>query len=152
MRRSLIYFWRIQLAVLLGAAVATAVLTGALLVGDSVRGSLRDLTLDRLGRIDYALASERFFREGLATDLSRKLEGEAQFHRETVPAILLNGAAVNASTKARASRVQIQGNRSTIYRTCGRTRPVNPLLPWKNSRGRAFHQSISTNLFRTNWV
>ena len=109
MRRSLSYFWRIQLAVLLGAAVATAVLTGALLVGDSVRGSLRDLTLDRLGRIDYALASERFFREGLATDLSRKLEGETQFHRETVPAILLNGAAVNAGTKARASRVQIQG-------------------------------------------
>ena len=109
MRRSLSYFWRIQLAVLLGAAVATAVLTGALLVGDSVRGSLRDLTLDRLGRIDYALVSERFFRKELATDLSRKLEGEAQFHQETVPAILLNGAAVNAKTKARASRVQIQG-------------------------------------------
>ena len=109
MRRSLSYFWRIQLAVLLGAAVATAVLTGALLVGDSVRGSLRDLTLDRLGRIDYALVSERFFREELVTDLSRKLEGETQFHQETVPAILLNGAAVNAKTKARASRVQIQG-------------------------------------------
>ena len=109
MRRSLSHFWRIQLAVLLGAAVATAVLTGALLVGDSVRGSLRDLTLDRLGRIDYALVSERFFREELATDLSHKLEGEAQFHRETVPAILLNGAAVNPKSKARASRVQIQG-------------------------------------------
>ena len=109
MRRSLSYFWRIQLAVLLSAAVATAVLTGALLVGDSVRGSLRDLTLDRLGRIDYALISERFFREELATDLSHKLENEAQFHRETVPAILLNGTAVNAKTKARASRVQIQG-------------------------------------------
>ena len=109
MRRSLSYFWRIQLAVLLGAAVATAVLTGALLVGDSVRGSLRDLTLDRLGRIDYALISERFFREELAADLSRKLEGETQFHRETVPAILLSGTAVNAGTKARASRVQIQG-------------------------------------------
>ena len=109
MRRSLSYFWRIQLAVLLGAAVATAVLTGALLVGDSVRGSLRDLTLDRLGRIDYALVSERFFREELATDLSRKLEGEAQFHRETVPAILLSGTAVNPKTKAHASSVQIQG-------------------------------------------
>ena len=109
MRRSLSYFWRIQLAVLLGAAVATAVLTGALLVGDSVRGSLRDLTLDRLGQIDYALISERFFREELATDLSRKLEGEAQFHWETVPAILLSGTAVNPKTKARASRVQIQG-------------------------------------------
>ena len=109
MRRSLSYFWRIQLAVLLGAAVATAVLTGALLVGDSVRGSLRNLTLNRLGRIDYALVSERFFREELATDLSQKLEGEAQFQRETVPAILLNGAAVNPKSKARASRVQIQG-------------------------------------------
>ena len=109
MRRSLSYFWRIQLAVLLGAAVATAVLTGALLVGDSVRGSLRDLTLDRLGEIDYALVSERFFREELATDLSRKLEGEVQFRQETVPAILLNGTAVSAKTKARASRVQIQG-------------------------------------------
>ena len=109
MRRSLSYFWRIQLAVLLGAAVAAAVLTGALLVGDSVRGSLRNLTLDRLGRIDYALVSERLFREGLATDLSRKLEGETQFYRETVPAILLNGTAINAKTKARASRVQIQG-------------------------------------------
>lgn len=109
MHRSLSYFWRIQLAVLLGAAVATAVLTGALLVGDSVRGSLRDLTLNRLGRIDYALISERFFREELATDLSHKLEGDAQFHRETVPAILLNGTAINPKSKARASRVQIQG-------------------------------------------
>ena len=109
MRRSLSYFWRIQLAVLLGAAVATAVLTGALLVGDSIRGSLRHLTLDRLGRIDYALVSERFFREELGADLSRRLEGETQFRRETVPAILLNGTAVNAKTKARASRVQIQG-------------------------------------------
>ena len=109
MRRSLSYFWRIQLAVLLGAAVTTAVLTGALLVGDSVRRSLRDLTLNRLGRIDYALISERFFREELATDLSGKLEGEAQFHQELVPAILLNGTAVNPKSKARASRVQIQG-------------------------------------------
>ena len=109
MRRSLSYFWRIQLAVLLGAAVATAVLTGALLVGDSVRGSLQDLTLNRLGRIDYALVSERFFREELATDLSRKLEGEAQLNRETVPAILLNGTTVNPKSRARASRVQIQG-------------------------------------------
>ena len=109
MRRSLSYFWRIQLAVLLGAAVATAVLTGALLVGDSVRGSLRDLTLNRLGRIDYALVSARFFREELATDLSRKLEGEAQFDQELVPAILLNGTAVNPNSKARASRVQVQG-------------------------------------------
>ena len=108
MRRSLIHFWQIHLAVLLGAAVATAVLTGALLVGDSVRGSLRHLTLDRLGQIDHVMPSERFFRETLAADLAASLAADERYDR-IVPAMLLSGTAVNATTKARASRVQIQG-------------------------------------------
>ena len=53
--RSLLFHWRTNLAVACGVAVGTAVLSGALLVGDSMRGSLRHLTLDRLGRIDEAL-------------------------------------------------------------------------------------------------
>lgn len=108
MRRSLIHFWRIHLAVLMGTAVATAVLTGALLVGDSVRGSLRNLTLDRLGGIDYALVTEQFFRAALAADLLNQPVLAEQFE-DTAPAILLGGTAVNADTRARASRVQIQG-------------------------------------------
>ena len=39
-KRSLRYHWRSHLGVVLGAAVATAVLVGALAVGDSVRYSL----------------------------------------------------------------------------------------------------------------
>ena len=99
MRRSLIHYWRVHLGLLLGAAVAATALTGALLVGDSVRGSLRDLALARLGRIDYALTSERFFRSELATGLPGT----------TAPAILLSGSARHAETQARASRVQIHG-------------------------------------------
>ena len=38
--RNLRFHWRGNLAVFLGVAVGTAVLTGALLVGDSLRGSL----------------------------------------------------------------------------------------------------------------
>ena len=53
--RSLFHHWRINCAVALGVAAATAVLTGALLIGDAMRGSLRTLTLDRLGRIDEIL-------------------------------------------------------------------------------------------------
>ena len=53
--RNLLYHWRGNLAVFLGVVVGTAVLTGALLVGDSLRGSLRDLTLDRLVWVDDAL-------------------------------------------------------------------------------------------------
>ena len=108
MRRSLIHFWQIHLAVLLGAAVATAALTGALLVGDSVRGSLRDLTLNRLGDIDHVMLSERFFRETLAADLATSPTTDEGYD-SVVPAMLLSGAAVNATTKTRASRVQIQG-------------------------------------------
>ena len=104
MRRSLIYFWRINLAVVLGVAVATAVLTGALIVGDSVRGSLRDLSLSRLGKIDHALVSERFFRASLERDLERELGAQ-----NVVSAISLSGTAVHAESNTRASRVQIQG-------------------------------------------
>ncbi|TWT98915.1 FtsX-like permease family protein [Neorhodopirellula pilleata] len=42
-------------------ATATAVITGALLVGDSMRGSLRALTLERLGKIESVLAPGSFF-------------------------------------------------------------------------------------------
>ena len=56
MLRSLIYYGRLNLAVLLGSAVAATVLCGALLVGDSMRGSLRALALDRPGRIDTAFS------------------------------------------------------------------------------------------------
>ena len=63
-RRSVAFYFRSHLGTLLGAAIATAVLTGALLVGDSVRGSLREMALARIGKIDVALASgDRLFRQ-----------------------------------------------------------------------------------------
>ena len=67
--RNLIYFWRSNLAVVLGVATAVAVLSGALLVGDSVRGSLRDLFVQRLGKTDEVIASTSFFREKLVDEL-----------------------------------------------------------------------------------
>src|SRR4051794_7359365 len=64
--RNLLHFRAASLAVVAGMAVATAVLTGALMVGDSVRGSLRALAVQRLGPVDYALAGTRFFDDSLA--------------------------------------------------------------------------------------
>jgi ABC-type lipoprotein release transport system permease subunit len=82
--RNLFYNWRGNLSVLLGVVVGTAVLTGALLVGDSLRGSLRDATLNRLGWIDQALVAGRFFRQELASQ-------PAAAH--AAAAILIQGAA-----------------------------------------------------------
>jgi hypothetical protein len=55
------YHWSTNLAVALAVMAAGAVLTGALLVGDSMRGSLRHLLLDQLGQIDEVLVTDRFF-------------------------------------------------------------------------------------------
>ena len=81
---SLWHYRRVHLAVLAGVVVATAVITGALLVGDSVRGSLRDLLLERLGRIDTVLISEQPFRAALADQLGQ--------HAEVAPLLLVPGS------------------------------------------------------------
>ena len=95
--RSLRYHRGIHLAVALGVAVGAAVLAGALLVGDSVRGSLRDLTLDRLGEIEQALVADRFFRAELADEIG------------AVPAFMIRGTAENAESGARASKITVLG-------------------------------------------
>ena len=65
--RNLAYFWRTNIAVVLGVATAVSVLAGALVVGDSVRASLRDLVLNRLGKTDTVISAANFFRENLTT-------------------------------------------------------------------------------------
>ena len=70
-RRSATYYWRTNLAIVLGVGAAVAVLAGALIVGESVRGSLRDIALGRLGRTDAVIASVGFFRDELASGLAR---------------------------------------------------------------------------------
>ena len=68
--RSLWFYRRTHLAVLLGVAAGAAVIGGALVVGDSVRASLRQLTLSRLGAVDYALSGGRFVTEGSVASLT----------------------------------------------------------------------------------
>src|SRR5438093_12327691 len=68
--RNLIYHRRGNFAVFLGVALGTAVLTGALLVGDSLRGSLKALALDQLGWVEEAMVANRFFREKLADEIT----------------------------------------------------------------------------------
>src|SRR6188768_613975 len=65
-RRSLWFHWRSHLGVVLGAAVGSAALIGALAVGDSVRESLRQNALQRLAGVYVAMDSgDRFFRTDL---------------------------------------------------------------------------------------
>jgi ABC-type antimicrobial peptide transport system permease subunit len=70
--RSLRFHFRSHLGVVLGAAVGSAALTGALVVGDSVRASLRESALERLGNTYFAIAPpDRFFSRGFASRIRR---------------------------------------------------------------------------------
>ena len=101
LRRNLLYFRWANLAVGAGMAVATAVLTGALMVGDSVRGSLRELAEQRLGKVDHALVATRFFEQSLAARLATGGESDV------APVIILRGGASDESGQRRTAGVQV---------------------------------------------
>src|SRR5687768_13705635 len=112
---SLKYHWRRSLAVMLGVAAATAVLTGALLVGDSMRGSLRELTLERLGNISSILVTDRFFRPELADELSTNEQFKQHFD-QAVPAMLLQGTLSSTHDQPNiAGRVTIVGSNERFW-------------------------------------
>ena len=113
-RRSLLYYRRTHLGVLAGAAVATAVLVGALAVGDSVRGSLREMALARLGAVEVALTAEgRFFRAALAGELAGELDAEV------APVLAMRGSATLEDGPARVNRVEVLGVDARFWKLGG---------------------------------
>jgi ABC-type antimicrobial peptide transport system permease subunit len=103
--RSLRFYAGSHLGTLLGVIVASAVLVGALAVGDSVRGSLRDMALARIGRADFALAAtDHFFRAALADDLRPEISNGL-----AAAVLQLPGTAATPDESARANQVQVLG-------------------------------------------
>ena len=125
---SLRHYRRIHISVALGVAVATAVLTGALLVGDSVRGSLRDLTLQRLGRIDSVIIAGHPFRAALAGELAADAEFKKYF-ASAQPALLLNGTlqAGSGATARRATGISVVGVAADFW-SLGQGGPAQALV------------------------
>ncbi len=94
---------------MLGVATAVAVLAGALLVGDSVRASLRELALQRLGQTDRVITSTGFFRDQLANDLQSDSQFAIAGFAETCPLIALEGTVTHEPSKRVASRIKVYG-------------------------------------------
>src|ERR1700754_724505 len=117
--RNLTYFWRTNLAVVFGIATAVAVLAGALLVGDSVRASLRDLFLQRLGNTDQVITSTGFFREKLADDLQAD-NRFAEAFKGACPLVALDGLVVHEKSGRRASNVKVYGVDERFWKFHGR--------------------------------
>ncbi len=92
------HYWRGHLGLLFGTFLAATILTGSLLVGDSVRASLRRVADLRLGKIDGGvIGGDRWFTE----DLARR--------SKAVPLILAVGSASAANAKVRVNGAQVLG-------------------------------------------
>lgn len=102
--KSFIHYLRANLLVSIGVAISTAVLTGALIIGDSVTFSLEQSTFYRLGNTTHLVSTvDRYFRSELAGELAAK----GGF--EVAPALILEGMAVTDGGAERVNKVQVTG-------------------------------------------
>jgi ABC-type antimicrobial peptide transport system permease subunit len=108
-RRNLTHYWQTNLVVILGVAIAVAVLAGALLVGDSVRNSLRSLFLQRVGNTDLVVSGTTFFREQLSSDLEKQRQFFNAGFINACPIIAIEGSVTNERNQSLASGVRVYG-------------------------------------------
>jgi ABC-type antimicrobial peptide transport system permease subunit len=114
-RASLRHYWRTNLAVVFGIAIAVSSLAGALVVGASVRTSLRDLALSRLGRTDAVITATTLFTEQLGERLEDVRVFQASW-RGPAPVLGLEGVVLHERSGARAGGVQVFGVDDRFWR------------------------------------
>lgn len=84
--------------------ISSAVFTGALIVGDSVKYSLNNLVDKRLGNIEYSMiAGDRFVSSQLSSKISKDL------NIPTASMLMMQGIAINTENRKRINKVQILG-------------------------------------------
>ncbi|MFN3326312.1 MAG: FtsX-like permease family protein [Bryobacteraceae bacterium] len=114
--RGLWHYRRVHGAVLLGVATAAAVLAGSLMVGDSVRASLRQLALNRIGNTDLVLSAVSYFGVDFA---ARVTSGSGALASAL---IATEGMASAQESGRRASKVLVYGVDDSFWRFHGRSR------------------------------
>ena len=104
--KSLFHYRWINLSVLAGVALTSAILSGALVVGDSVKESLRQNAAARLSQIGpVVVGGERFVSDTLADRIATEL-GEEEV---IAPVLLIEATASNRSGGKRVNQVQVIG-------------------------------------------
>lgn len=99
------HYWRGHLGLLLGTFLASTILTGSMLVGDSVRASLQSVAALRLGKVEGGvLGGDHWFTEALA----RK--------SQAAPVIIATGATSAAGGKVRVNGTQVLGVESSFWK------------------------------------
>lgn len=108
------HYWRGHLGLLLGAFLASAILSGSLLVGDSVRASLRRVAGLRLGKVQSGLlGGDRWVTQTLAEKSG------------SVPAIIAVGSAASSNGKVRVNGTQVLGVGADFWKLSASGRAIS---------------------------
>jgi len=119
--RNLLHYWRTNVAVVAGVTTAVAVLAGALLVGQSVRASLRDLLGERIGATDYVVSADRYFREELARGFTAASPAGGQ--PSSCPIIAIQGVLLREGSARQAYDINVYGVDERFWRFHGTVPP-----------------------------
>jgi len=99
------HYFKANLLVALGVVVSATVLTGSLIIGDSVRFSLEQSTFSRLGKTTHLVSvTERYFRQEMATEIE-----VVNSEIKASPVLLLEGMAIADGGVNRVNKVQVIG-------------------------------------------
>lgn len=143
-RRNLSYRWAVNSAVALGVMVGASIMAGALLVGHSMRESLKAHALRGLGRIDGVLSFRSFVSQDFAERLEAALddssrsadsarEERASSNRNAArfspgpavrPVLMLSGSTTAPGSGRRSLKVQVLGIDSGFWAL--QASPVSP--------------------------
>ena len=112
--QGLLFYRSMLWPIALGVAAATAVIVGALLVGDSVRGSLHFLAIDRLGKIDDVLIAPRFFEESTLEKWANQPTFPVGKIGKPLPAIFFQQASIERSKTSQPNATGITRSGNTL--------------------------------------
>ncbi len=102
--RNIIHYRWSWLLTLAGTTIGTAVLTGALITGDSVKESLHEMVRMRLGETRFALsAPDRYFRSALADEFANR------YQMQVAPVLTLNGVLTNPEHGTSVNQASVHG-------------------------------------------
>ncbi|MBN2711652.1 MAG: FtsX-like permease family protein [Planctomycetes bacterium] len=101
--RNLLYYRRNNATLALATAVCVGIICGALLIGSSVRASLKDLALKRLGPVDKVLSTGITLDPAIASKMSDNNRGTY------ISLVMLNGSARKPNSGLSSNKINLIG-------------------------------------------
>lgn len=118
--KSFYHYRKSNIALILSAALCSCVITGSLILGDSIKESLKKIFSSKTGKVESVITSEnRYFRSSLAAQLSKRL------NINTSAIIGLKGNASSGGGSLKVESVNLYGINSSFFNFSNVEKKIN---------------------------